>query len=250
MSSGSFLEINSLDRKIIQYESLLKQRKIISSIMLIASILGFSACAYISNHAAYEIDSSNFKLAFITIFVSSICFIAIASYNYIVKVNNLRERINVLKLQKSNIDEDIRVENESAYFESLVNINIRNLEEYYELVKTSNKSSFYVSLGMSLLGTILIASGLVTSYLNKEIQNISYIATASGVLIEIISALLFYLYNRTIIQLKGYHDSLLDVQNILLSFKLIEDIKNEEYRSEIMKQMIEFLIKPDFKPKD
>jgi hypothetical protein len=60
---------------------------------------------------------------------------------------------------------------------------------------------------------------------------------------QVVSGLMFYLYNRTVLQLKGYHDSLLDVQNILLCFKLVEDTNEESIRTEVMKQMIEFLVR-------
>jgi len=52
---------------------------------------------------------------------------------------------------------------------------------------------------------------------------------------------MFYLYSQTVRQLKGYHDSLLDVQNILLSFKLIEGTSDEKERSAMTQKMIEFL---------
>lgn len=148
-------------------------------------------------------------------------------------LNNRRDRLNGIRV----------VEGKSKHFDSLVSINISNLEEYYDLVKMSNKKSFNVSLYMSILGVILIIGGLVYSYFNTDNERITFIATAAGITIEIISGLLFYLYNKTVIQLKDYHDSLLDVQNILLSFKLIDELKDEENKSQIMKQMIEFLVR-------
>ncbi|ANF98903.1 hypothetical protein AR543_18795 [Paenibacillus bovis] len=88
-----------------------------------------------------------------------------------------------------------------------------------------------------------MSGGLIFSYLFDDLGNISYLVTGSGVLVEVISALMFYLYNRTVLQLKDYHDSLLDVQNILLCFKLVEDTSDESIRVEVMKQMIEFLVR-------
>lgn len=54
------------------------------------------------------------------------------------------------------------------------------------------------------------------------------------------TSLLFYLYNKTIIQLKEYHSSLLDVQNVLLSFKLIQDIDDPNIRIELIKGNVVF----------
>ncbi|QZY56671.1 TRADD-N-associated membrane domain-containing protein [Crassaminicella profunda] len=157
------------------------------------------------------------------------------------KQNKLKREIEFLNKKKAKSMESTNQEVHPEYFDSLVGINIRNLEEYYELVKKSNKSSFHVSIVMSLIGVGLITGGLVAGYFSEKLQNISYIVSASGILVEIITGLLFYLYNKSVIQLKEYHDSLLDVQNILLSFKLIDDIKEEKHRLDIMKHMIEFL---------
>lgn len=61
---------------------------------------------------------------------------------------------------------------------------------------------------------------------------------------EFISGVFFYLYNRTVLQLKAYHDSLLDVQNVLLSFRCVEGagINDEAQRIEIIKQMLAYLL--------
>lgn len=131
----------------------------------------------------------------------------------------------------------------SRHFDSLVSINIKNLEEYYDLVKTSNKRSFNVSLSMCIVGVLMIFGGAFYSYFTNDNSSFSLVVTFSGVVVEAISGLLFYLYNKTVIQLKDYHGSLLDVQNMLLSFKLIDDLKSEELKSKVMMQMIEFLVK-------
>ena len=42
--------------------------------------------------------------------------------------------------------------------------------------------------------------------------------------------------------MKEYHDSLLSVQNILLSFKLVEDTKDENEKAKMVGQMISYLV--------
>lgn len=60
-------------------------------------------------------------------------------------------------------------------------------------------------------------------------------------LVEFISGIFFYLYSRTVQQLKAYHNSLLNVQNVLLSFKLIDD-SDPKMRSEMIREMLKFLM--------
>lgn len=132
-------------------------------------------------------------------------------------------------------------ESKPEYFDSLVKINVENLAAYYSLVKTHTSQSFKVSLLISLLGFILIASGLVIGFKYND-KIIGYISTGSGIIIEFISSVLFYLYNKTVRQLKEYHDSLINVQNILLSFKLIESTTDEKAKAEMVSKMLEYLV--------
>lgn len=148
-----------------------------------------------------------------------------------------------LELEKKNLEEKIKGTksiDEQNPFDRLVRINVNNLEEYYDLVKKSNSKSFYTALIMSIIGVIIMLFGVGIGIGNQS--NLTSLAVASGLIVEIISGLLFYLYNRTIIQLKDSHDSLINVQNVLLSFKVIEQITDEDKKSEVLKQMIDGLI--------
>lgn len=129
----------------------------------------------------------------------------------------------------------------NEYFNSLVNINIENLQAYYVLVKTHSSQSFRVSLMVCIIGFVLIATGLAIG-LESEGDYIGYISTAAGVLVEFIAGALFYLYNKTVRQLKEYHDSLIEVQNVLLSFKLIDDTTDPNSKTEMVTKMIEYLV--------
>jgi energy-converting hydrogenase Eha subunit E len=131
----------------------------------------------------------------------------------------------------------------SEYFDSLVKINVENLSAYYSLVKAHSEQSFKISLFVGIAGFLLIVSGLVMGFQYQDLKNIGYISTGAGILIEFISGVLFYMYNKTVRQLKEYHDSLINAQNILLSFKLIESIKDESSKSDMIGRMIDKLIK-------
>ncbi|MDF9848394.1 hypothetical protein M2105_002942 [Paenibacillus sp. PastF-1] len=166
---------------------------------------------------------------------------------------SIQAEIDALERQKNRLESkatqstignfgNVAKNNTNLYFDTLVGINLRNLEDYYELVKVSNRKSFNASLAVSILGFLLIAGGLVASYIMDGAKDMAYIAGASGVMVEIVSGLMFYLYSKTILQLKEYHDSLLNVQNMLLSFKLFEDHKDSTENTEILKQMIEYLL--------
>jgi hypothetical protein len=152
----------------------------------------------------------------------------------------LAKRKAVLRLGDS-----AHVEGTSAasYFDSLVKINVENLAAYYTLVKVHTNKSFTVSIAVGLLGILLIMSGLVIGFISSQnAKAISYVSAGSGVVMEFISGVFFYLYNRTVQQLRGYHDSLLSVQNVLLSFKLVDDTKNDTEKAKMVTQMLTFLV--------
>ncbi|MCD4714170.1 MAG: hypothetical protein K8R73_12870 [Clostridiales bacterium] len=226
-----------IDRRILQLESDLesdisttKGMKIFFGLLTFISVFEFTFKLLNWNNVIMVILITTFGLFFA------------ASYST-GKQMKIKSELQLLSNKKSSLNDSIKMTQSSKHFDSLVRININNLEEYYNLVKRSNSRSFNVSLSMSLMGIVLIFCGIIYSYFSVDKNNISYLVAASGIVVELLSGLLFYLYNKTVVQLKEYHDSLLDVQNVLLSFKLIDELENEEYKSDIMKQMIEFIIK-------
>ncbi len=129
-----------------------------------------------------------------------------------------------------------------SYFDSLVETNVVNLREYYNLVRVHTHNSFRISIYAGLVGFILIAAGLTLGFnADEQGQVVAYISAASGLFVEFISGVFFYLYSRTVRELKAYHDSLLDVQNVLLSLKLI-DGAGPEKAPEMIAEMLRFLM--------
>ncbi len=138
----------------------------------------------------------------------------------------------------------VRPESEPSYFDSLVRINVENLAAYYSLVKVHTDKSFAVCVAVGVIGFVLILLGLVFGFADlKNSQALAYVSGAAGIITEFISAVFFYLYNRTVRQMKGYHDSLLSVQNVLLSFKLVGDTRTSDAEKvRMVGQMLSYLI--------
>lgn len=130
-----------------------------------------------------------------------------------------------------------------TYFDSLVNINVHNLRGYYSMVKSHTNKSFWIALILTVTGFLLIISGISLIFFDIVNKNISIIISISGVIIEFISVASFYLYNSTVKQLKEYFDSLVHVQKVLLSFKVIEDAKGttQESKDIMMNKAMEYI---------
>lgn len=132
---------------------------------------------------------------------------------------------------------------ELPYFDRLVGINIDNLAAYYVLVKVHTDKSFLVATAAGIVGFTLVATGLVVGYFGSgTTPNVAYVSAGAGVVTEFIAGVFFYLYNRTVRQLKEYHDSLLAVQNILLSFKLVGDLQASDEKTRMMSSMLAYLV--------
>lgn len=129
-----------------------------------------------------------------------------------------------------------------SYFDSLVRINVDNLAEYYTLVKVHTNNSFRASLLAGLIGFGLILIGVIAGFGGESAATPAKLAAFSGVITEFISGVFFYLYNRTVRQLKEYHDSLLAVQNILLALKLVNDTSDATAKRDITAQMCRSLL--------
>lgn len=130
-----------------------------------------------------------------------------------------------------------------SYFDRLVRINVENLAEYYAMVKSHTNNSFRLSAAAGGIGFLLILLGLGFGFFGRGPgeQATAYVATAAGIITEFIAGVFFFLYNRTVRELKEYHDSLLAVQDILLCFKIVEDIHDEKERGQVLGQMLGYL---------
>lgn len=150
----------------------------------------------------------------------------------------------LLKLFPKGSSDDLSEKKEKeTYFDKLVQINVTNLAQYYALVKIHTDNSFKVSLVTGLVGFTLIVMGLLFGFFADTSEKaIAYIAAGSGVVTEFIAGTFFFLYNRTVRQLKDYHDSLISVQNILLSFKIIGDLTDESDKAQIVSRMLVSLL--------
>jgi hypothetical protein len=129
----------------------------------------------------------------------------------------------------------------SSYFERLVAINVDNLGAYYALAKFHTENAFRVAMAAGIVGFLLIVGGLIAGYFGSRTDTVAYVSAGAGVAVEFIAAIFFYLYNRTVLQLKDYHASLIAVQNVLLAFKLVEDSPGDQ-RSALVAELLSLLM--------
>ena len=131
---------------------------------------------------------------------------------------------------------------EEEYFSRLIQVNLKNIEDYYNLVQKQSDKSYRLTQGGAIAGFGVLVIGIALSFIEGMNQTSTALTIASGTLIEFISAVFFYLYNKTVQQLSNYHDKLIKVQDTMLALRVAQGIKNnEELKNETMKYLTEAL---------
>lgn len=142
--------------------------------------------------------------------------------------------------------EVVRAQSIDDYLASFVKTNFDNLAKYFVMLESHAKRSFSTSIWFGAVGFLFVIAGLTLAFSTTpetKVLSASTISTMFGVITELISAVFFYLYHKTIQQMKGYHGSLLVVQNVLLSFKLVGDTpKDSTTRGNLITDMIRYLL--------
>jgi hypothetical protein len=207
------------------------------------------AFASISGLLPLRFSRANVPALSIGLFIYAMLLVGLIWFTTQTRVSSMLQDLEVLKAKRriTKRSAGTSASNSEAmplsYFDKLVDINVTNLGAYYTMVKFHANNSFIVTICVATIGFGLIAFGLIVGfYRGSGDSALTYVSTGAGIGTEFISAVFFYLYNRTVRQLKEYHDSLLSVQNVLLSFKIVGDTNRESDRVKMVSKMIEFLL--------
>lgn len=124
---------------------------------------------------------------------------------------------------------------QSGDIEKIAAAQIKLLTNYYSLVLNQAQRSFTWALIWAFVGILsFISAGVFL--LTNHLDNIAYLGAIGGALIEIISGINFYLYNKSSSQLAEFHARLDSTQRILLANSICEKIEGDlkqETRSQL-----------------
>lgn len=162
------------------------------------------------------------------------------------KEKKLKQRILAYELDNmwNKVEEDI--------FENSVKMSYKYLDQYYSQTKKQAEKGFYITVAISIFGALLIGVGVTVMFIGKTEP--SYVTCASGVITEFISAVFFYLYNKTITSMKNYHNKLVLSHNISIALKVSDSLPNNEkiktknmIITELLKDINSYLVENDNK---
>ena len=133
---------------------------------------------------------------------------------------------------KSDVESVVKKIRGSENVIDLMMKNLAELREYYVISKQQARKSFMAALIICILGFVIFALGIISSYFGN--QNVVSFTTISGSIVEVISGLFFFMYKSSLKQLNIYHERLGTTEKYLIAMQLIEktsdDKKDENYR--------------------
>lgn len=197
-----------------------RRRKRLWQVFGLISLLVMFIALFFLYEMSYEYSFSNIAVsAIISLAFSSICTVYL-SLVFEMSEGTLRRRI--LEYEAENIKETI----EEDIFENSIKMSYKYLDQYYLQTREHAQRGFIVTVGIAIFGGILVSAGIIAMYFC--VVTPSYLTCATGVIIEFIASILFYLYNKTVSSMSKYHNKLVLSQNISLALKVSESLPEEK----------------------
>ncbi len=143
------------------------------------------------------------------------------------EIEQSREKISIVMSKDEDASENSSKEqgDTSKNVIAMMIDNVGELREYYVISKQQARRSFSASLFICFFGIVIYVLGIVAYvFLNKNISAVSIIA---GTVVEVISALFFWLYREATKQLSIYHQRLGSTEKYLIAIQIIKDMQTE-----------------------
>jgi putative flippase GtrA len=103
-------------------------------------------------------------------------------------------------------------------------LNMRKLDEYYNLNKQQARRSFSASIAAVCVGFVTI----IVSVLYAHDPNAKFAGGLAGVLAQFIGASFFYLHNKSLNQLNLFYGKLISLQNTMLALQVCEKLTSNK----------------------
>lgn len=173
--------------------------------------------------AFFDMYSFNFKSVLLTLFAGSLMSAFLIVYMCLITEmaeSSIRSKINAYEAEniKDDVVEDI--------FENSIRMSYKYLDQYYLQTKEQAQKGFLATMLVAGFGALLIAGGIVAMYFG--VVEPSYITCGAGVITEFISAVFFYLYNKTVSSMSKYHNKLVLSHNISTALKVAETLPENQ----------------------
>ena len=145
-----------------------------------------------------------------------------------------RAWVEVLEYERTHAQDEV----EEDPFQNSIKTSYKYLDRYYDQTQRQAQQGFHITVFIAIFGALLIFGGVAAMYAGF-IQP-AYITCASGAITELISAIFFYLYNKTVTSMSRYHNKLVLSQNISFALRVADSLENNKdaAKLEIIKELV------------
>lgn len=126
--------------------------------------------------------------------------------------------------------------NEKRDIIALMLRNNDEITEYFKISKTQAKSSFWFSVISCIVGMGALAIGIYGIVVLKDVS-VSVIRLISGSISELISGTVFWVHNKSALQLNHYYDALHENERFLSAVNVADQLSSEK-REEVLIEII------------
>lgn len=147
--------------------------------------------------------------------------------------NKNSEQIN------ENCDGTLINEQKNNYKKDIIALMLKNNDEitdYFKISKSQARSSFGLSVAFCILGIVPLGAGIYCMVVLKDIS-VSIISLISGSISEFVSGTIFWLHNKSALQLNHYYDALHENEKFLSAVNIADKLSDEK-REEILVEII------------
>ena len=171
----------------------------------------------------FDMYSFNFQSILLSLFAGGMVSAFLIVYmRLIFEMSESRIRSKIIAYEAANIKDDV-VED---IFENSIRMSYKYLDQYYLQTKEQAQKGFLATMLVAGFGALLIAGGIIAMYFG--VVEPSFITCGAGVITEFISAVFFYLYNKTVSSMSKYHNKLVLSHNISTALKVAETLPESQ----------------------
>lgn len=127
-------------------------------------------------------------------------------------------------------------------YDSLLQMNINNLQEQYQQTKGLAAKGIYLSVLLSLGGMGIIVGTLSLWAGSLILPLVAYVGLGMSVVLLVLAAWAFANYNKTVRHIRDYYDNLVNLQNMLVALKLTESAQDERARILMEEKVMDYLM--------
>lgn len=155
---------------------------------------------------------------------------------YYLQENEVREYLSKEIAQEIKSETNKENLNSQRDIQALMLKNYDEIREYYKISKSQSRWSFWLSTLACISGIIILGFTVYSVIILKK-TDIAAIGVISGAITELIAGTIFWLHNKSALQLNHYYDALHENEKALLAINLTNTLSSEE-RENMCKEII------------